>query len=221
MITYKNLIEAIEKTLGTDDITKGSFTKTAKNKFQGHLNRLHDKPNLTKDEEGALNHYSGSFHRDINDHLRFPENRMHPDYTEDVHKHYLKDLDSSLEKHRTKHDVHVWRGIRNRQGAETFKANPGDIFHDKGYVSTSINPVIAANFTNDHTNIFHIKVPKGSRAINPFVHNIGSSGEAEVLLPRGSKFRYEGSSEGKIKDKILSGNREFTIHHLTHIPEDN
>jgi hypothetical protein len=113
-------------------------------------------------------------------------------------------LDNLLRKHKIEHDVHLWRGISFEP-----QYKKGDIFHDKGYTSTSTHPGKADSFgLGDH--LFHIKVPKGSNAIdvNSILGKHPRDYEKEVLLPRNSKFRYNGLKTNNIGQKI---------HHLTYI----
>jgi hypothetical protein len=81
---------------------------------------------------------------------------------------------------------------------------PGGVYHDKGFVSTSMEPTHAKNFTtSNHTtqktangeklyqsHLAHIIVPRGANALHV---PVGRNHEHEVVLPRGSSFTYHGS----------------------------
>jgi hypothetical protein len=132
-------------------------------------------------------------------------------YTVNGIKNKTKHLDSAIGKHITLYDAHVWRGITHK-----LKAKKGDIIQDKGYTSTSFRPNAAMAFLDMENNLrhhlIHIKIPAYSRAV--YMHHNNSSEEQEVLLPRGSKFKYLGKEKHPRYPNI-------TVHHLEHIPEES
>ena len=170
-----------------------------------------DKSNISDQEHNALKDYIECCN--INYHHRgiLPPNmdsKAISEYKDRAKQHSDRNtphLDSIIGKHKLDNDTHFWRGIDYNP-----RLKKGDILHDKGYVSTSLNPRISRVFGTDH--IMHIKAPKGSSAIqvNTVLGEHSRNYEHEVILPRNSKFRYEGSKEGKYGT---------TVHTLTHIPE--
>jgi hypothetical protein len=208
MKTFKELLkESNEHWVGTTNPDINTVNIPQSNNHNYRENFLLDKNdhyNLNDHERDAVEDYVSSAAL-INSHHR------HNDVPEKWHNllnERTKHLDSALNKNRTRHNVHLWRGIIRDDSKKILQdLNPGDTFHDKGYVSTSFSPDAAGGFGS---HLFHIKVPKGSRALVPSYHGLGKAHEQEVILPRNSKFRYLNS------EKINGTN----IHHLEHIPED-
>lgn len=218
------IFESDEEWMGTANASHGTFygdssqKREAMNQWVANAKKIHTPNKLDANEEHAMFSYTGSGYRSINKYHRTGEQ-----YDED-HKHHqplknildqTKDLDSAIDKHPTEHNAHVWRGIykTRNQPSHFSKMKKGDTFHDKGYVSTSFNPQVAQTFNGEHGHIVHIKVPKGSKALHPLSHDgYPSKMENELILPRNSRFRYEG------KTKHFDGT---IIHHLSHIPGDD
>lgn len=97
----------------------------------------------------------------------------------------MDDLDEVLDKTRTEFDLILYRGMDH--GAAGGLIKRGQIIQDPGYVSTSLDPKIAAGFGKD---VWRIELPAGSRAL--YVDALGddvSLGQKEVLLPRDQKFQ--------------------------------
>lgn len=108
--------------------------------------------------------------------------------------------------------ITVYRGIQSGEGdmpPEFEDLEVGDVFTDAGFVSTTLDPVTAADFglagnpVADQGTVFRISVPANSEGIFPNswlgLSEDGNSaaGEWEFLLPRGSSFRVI-SREGKV-----------------------
>lgn len=93
------------------------------------------------------------------------------------------------------HDETLYRIIANNFG---FDYKVGDIFTDKAYVSTSINPEnFNSKLGNNNTLCFEIKAKQNSPAIVISTRNVNNS-EFEILLPRDSKFKIT-----DIKDNLI------------------
>jgi hypothetical protein len=183
--------------------------------YKAHA-RIHDSSKiLSPEEKETLQVYIGTGHYDIN---RFHRTgKVYPasqgGYNRKEIKEHTSNLDNIISSHQTKQNATVWRGIQPNV-AKGMKLKPGTILHDKGFVSTSLNPSTAGSFgyQSGETHVFRIHLPKGSNAFRPLNHNIGKTREHEVILPRNSKFRYE---DGHLhKDKWGS---PFYVHHLTYL----
>lgn len=205
----------IVETIGTDDINAPGFGTMKKEED------LHDPVELGDHLKGSLRNYTSSGYHPINAHHRglpYPGWVSMP--KEDIEKH-SGNIDKAIAMHKTKDDAHVWRGLHH-DIAKGFKQ--GEHYIDKGYSSTTLSPDSSVFFgihdpDTKLTHIAHIKLPKGSNALHlNQQHASNSTREHEVLLPRGSKFKYEGSET--VKDKHREGPYStFMIHHLTHLPE--
>ena len=202
MKTFKEILEAI---MGTDDSQDEYYAHSKFYNPEGH--KLHNNKKLSDHEVNSINEYTRYAHEDINGYHRGLRPNAIKHHKENMIKH-TEHIDSAIAKHTTKEDAHVWRGIHGKI-IKTLKLNPGDEFHDKGFVSTSFHPAEAKSFSSDN-HVMRIYLPKGSKALHLNSHKIGwEQKEDEVLLPRNSKFKYNGS--------FKHGNT--IVHSITHIPE--
>jgi hypothetical protein len=231
------LKENEEKWLGTtnperlwDDHSNDALhSSKAYQRLREDKEALHPKHELTEHEKTVLDHYTGSLHFNMNRHHRGQELKSYkgdldkslwhiPEYLNNKSKH----LDSAIDKHVTQHPAHVWRGMKAAVMDE-LNLKPGQEFHDKGYVSTTLRPATARDFggtaMRKEVHVMRIKLPKGSKGMS--VDNypeVNPLNEHEVILPRNSKFRYEGSTihEPPPRSDGQSVNT-YHIHHVTHL----
>lgn len=75
-------------------------------------------------------------------------------------------------------DLHLYRGDPDADAS----LEPGDVFSDKGFLSTSSWQSVGSSFAENEV-MFQIAAPKGQKAI------VMNFVEKEVLLPHGTKFR--------------------------------
>lgn len=123
---------------------------------------------------------------------------------------HTKELDSALVKTPPLHKMVVYRAIPNSaltDGPISSRAsdglNPGSVFQDKGYVSTSKNRKVVNHPGYVHPDdrlVLHITIPSGTHAldIHEIVQNSANpkaielaSWEEELLLPRGQIYQIE------------------------------
>jgi hypothetical protein len=166
---------------------------------------------LTKNELIALKLYSGNLFDDVNRFLEKEQN-FHSEDTDGNEtienispltsrkqnvnkiKRVVKELDSAIAKSKLKEKYVVYRGVSNyvlqQSGAKTTEEFVRKLKQDKtytsnAYMSTSNNPTIAYDYSNDTGIIMEI-LPSSSI-------NLSSSSffedEEEVLLPRNSTYR--------------------------------
>ena len=226
MINFKEFLsEAKERWLGTSDYKKNYHEDSkVRDTHDNNMKRLHTFKPLTEKERNSIWDYTGNHFMRINRYHRTgsavkPGNTK--DFTDQQNK-YAKEttryLDKSIKKHTTEHNIHLWRGFS--KAFNDMKIKKGDIVSDKGFLSTSTKPHIAKKgFASDH--FAHIKVPKGSKALNLGSMSSGLTCEGEVLLPRNAKLRYEGKTTHKDNPDYPEYSKITTIHHFTHIPEEN
>jgi hypothetical protein len=136
---------------------------------------------LSKPEQDAITYYQGDGFSKINDSLR----------KGNAPGEYAKRLDSAIGKFKLIQPTTVFRGVGNtlsKQLADKWRdREPGDtpiIFQDKAFVSTSTSQKVAERFSK---NTIKFILPKGHTALP--ITDRENSGEAEVLIARGSKFR--------------------------------
>jgi hypothetical protein len=225
MIKFKELIEDLGNPIyNPNEQNYDKYTpKKYKPQYVNNI-RLHKKPELTPDEKNSIDHYTkagyvnmNKFHRgeELHDFGPAPMWAEHSDL--DKIEERSAHLDSAIAKHTTNVPIHVWRGIDD-DAVKKLKLGKNKIIHDPGYVSTSVSQNIAStsfkNPVRDQHHIMSIRVPKGSKAVYMNQHSKRNVDEHEVLLPRGSKFRYSHTTEHTHK----YGYPVF-VHHLEHIPE--
>jgi hypothetical protein len=141
---------------------------------------------------------------------------------------WIKSLDNEIGKTSAPRDLVLFRGTSGT-GTEVFeKLKVGDIYTDKGFVSTTLDIKVAPEFMSTATGgkfdsrpiekgyVLEISVPKGSKAlsVNSYFKNVsgryGPSGdirkEDEHILPRNTKFRVDSISSIDVrglKDKLI------------------
>lgn len=94
--------------------------------------------------------------------------------------------------------VYVYRGV---MAAPLEEAMVGAVFSDQGFVSTSLDPMIARGFSGRGSPMMRIRLPEGTKAIAPdallksYPSILASiARESELILEPGTKFRVIGVS---------------------------
>lgn len=124
----------------------------------------------------AIYEYTSLDYVKLNTRLR-EEGKMNPNQRDMVER-----LDFSMSKApRLGGDVTVYRGIK---GEHDFKV--GDSFADKAFVSTSAKVGVAQHFGST---VMQVNLKKGQKALAIGGNSSAGGAEAEILLPRGSKFK--------------------------------
>lgn len=119
----------------------------------------------------------------------------------------INDLDEHFKSDgaRLEYDVTVYRGIK-KSVLEKF-VEAGD-WVDNGFVSTTLNPIIAEDFTDralvnnkpdriERTPIFKINLKRGDRVLMLPCSEDEFCIESEITLPRGCRFKITGKDEEK------------------------
>ncbi|MCX4609392.1 ADP-ribosyltransferase [Streptomyces mirabilis] len=139
--------------------------------------------------EDAMLNYQGRAYRDMNALLRSdtqPQRASLAETRETIS--VLSDLiaiQDPLAEDRT-----VYRGTRQlRLGLKA-----GDVFHDRGFTSTSDDEGVASSMTGVGGSLFRISAPAGTQALD--VTSLGAeASEAEMILPPGTQFRVTAANE--------------------------
>jgi len=141
----------------------------------------------------------------VNDVLR--KDRLDVDVHDEV-KAQVLELDKIIKKSTLPIDVTVFRGIKYAN--MDLKVN--DIFTDKAFMSTTIDPKRAATFSySNEVTTFAINLPKGTTGLymgeNSSGQNISGlsnmADEMEILLPRGLSFKITSIDIKKKGNKII------------------
>lgn len=143
-----------------------------------------DKPHLK-----AVEGYSGIDARIINDNLRGQESYR---VLNDADRAQIATIDSAIGSSELPEDTALYRGFTlSPRGVSKVKV--GQTITDKAFVSTSLNPAVAEQFSGATKGvkgsvIMRITAPKGTKAL-PMSTLSEWPGEHEVLLPRGTTFK--------------------------------
>jgi hypothetical protein len=150
---------------------------------------------LSMDEQTSISNYTGDAYSGINGLLRkqMTEKMVNSwDAGERLGvRDMINNIDSALERFELKDPIRVYRTCE-KDVLEALKAQPGAVFRDNGYVSTSAlsKKVASGNI------VMEIDVPPGighGAWINPL--SGAENEEYEFLLPRGSEFKVLGVSQ--------------------------
>lgn len=139
-----------------------------------------------KEEKRTLDDYCGTDAADINRELRgYDPDPNSTDFDISRIQKHIGTLDGLMARQSWAQETEVFRGFHS-PGVEGLK--PGAVLHDKGFTSTSRSRTVASEFGGGNGYIMHIRLPKGSKAIDISKYSMDPF-EEEILLARGSKFR--------------------------------
>ena len=170
---------------------------------------------LTRDDITAISDYTGTYYSSLNNWLRRDRMSTSSRYYSPRDSVRIRDgLDRSLDTPGgTPEDIVVTRNSKVRWNDPMQQLQPGDVFEDAGYMSSSLEPNWGSfeSSTSPGATLSYkliVKVPKGSRGmyINPF-SNFAS--EEEFLFPRNSRLLVV-----NVEDNVLTdnGNRLRVFH---------
>lgn len=178
---------------GNDNASKNRLDLETNPNASSAFDRLHVKffKGLDDSQHTTLLRYSGGDYAALNDTLR---NKSTPDESSvranirTSFRSFAAELNRLMKPLPV--DAVVWRGI-HANVRDKYKT--GDVFKDRGFVSTSINLNVANHFIGRNPNgprgtIFKIRVPAGARAA--FLNRDTVDGrEQEILLAPGTHFK--------------------------------
>jgi len=156
------------------------------------------KDSLTGKELQAVEFYKGSGYYAMNKYLRGSHDSASPSTYElgkASFQNYGKALDSAIEKGVLPESVTVYRGLH----APSFHSKThlkGAPYVERGYMSTSLASPQAEGFRSGEGQVMmEIHLKKGLHAVYPDL--VDNMGEAEILLPRGARFRIRSARKEK------------------------
>lgn len=173
-------------------IENNHFDRKGKYKNAVDIENLYsiiDMKDLTYEEHGAIETYSGKMYQEINEALRTGKINKK---TEKI----VNLIDSGIAKGKLKEDIQVFRGISNSKYAD-FLINKGEKLigedlKDNAFYSTSLSFSIAKkSFTKnlEKSVIFNIKVPKGKKAFFMSEQDSIFPEQLELLFERNTKVK--------------------------------
>lgn len=184
----------------TSSHTNGPISHLEHSEHVEYANKFNDK--ITGKQKKAISDYSGHHYAAINGGLRKPPPSA-------AVKKKVEQIDAALEKSAAPKDMIVYRGTNGKKFVENLK--PGDVYQDKGFMSTSIQKSVAEGFGGEI--MFNIHVPKG-HPIAP-IKGGQHDNEKEMLMPRGTSLKI--LSIEKIKTSW--GSERLLVHAKVHTDE--
>jgi predicted acetyltransferase len=185
----------------------------------GEVPRNFEQSDIPSDQHAALQAYASTQFRNFNNLLRYGPEDMSPEKVEDV-KEKIANLDELIDTYGDiSRGTYVFRGMTDLGKFEDKDVtmtdlleslNPGDVFSDPGFMSTSSNKDIALRSFGPglgagdgaikasepsmrNTSFWVINLPAGSKALGVPRAGYGyASLEDEVVLPRGSELKIVG-----------------------------
>ena len=148
--------------------------------------------------KGAVKTYQGLHGYGINEALRDPL------ISEEQYQDDINGLDNAINSAPSLSEpLTVFRGIKGN-GLDFFESlKVGDIYQDKGFVSTTLDTQVATDFSTNSMYqgiVLRYKLPAGTKGFFPAgVTGLEASYESEFVLPRNSKFKVL-NNQGKVWD---------------------
>ena len=171
-------------------------------------------PDEDSPEYRALDDYKGGGYREINGYLRTGSTKSSTSPASELQKKVAA-LDGLMSGSNLAEDAVLYRGFKPPQGFD-FDGMRDFVFEDKGFVSTSVDKRIAGgDFASGRGGVlFKIRARKDTKAIavesrlGLGADGYGEGSETEVLLPRGTVFRFTGSVS---EETVTVGGTKATI----------
>lgn len=167
-----------------------------------------------KDKQLLIDYTTDDGNEMVNSTLRGTEHlNVFNDYLTDKDRVKAKEITRVLDAafkdkgNRLSKDSKLYRGVKDSSLIASMKV--GSVITDKGFVSTSYDPEVAAGFSRDETSeeeteggLITINARKGQPAMG--MENMSEGGgEQEVLLPRNSKFKVVSKRGNKVTLEAL------------------
>lgn len=242
---FQSLTSDIEKANPYKDPTTGRFTTggmgSASNQtkvLQGsgftdadtHTNIIYSAFYVDEGEEinaNGIEYYTNTGYRDINKSLR-GQKKLEDKLDRDLAEESINALDSEISKNKAPKDMVLFRGVSGNDASETFdKLKKGDVYIDKGFVSTTPDIKMVDEFMSSAKGgpydsrevvkgyVLQVHVPKGENvfSVQQYFKNSGRDTdgmferENEHILPRGSSFKVNSVGtiqvRGSLVDKLI------------------
>jgi len=185
------------------------------------------KRTLSMQQKKAIEEYQNLGYKKMNAILRTPsqvKNRNSRLWMDEsdliVNKEHIAELDAVFKRNATvlKEDILTFRGTNSEIADALAALKPGEIYKDKGFVSTTLSQEETGNFVTSRGYNIVIENPKGTKGIFPATARrgiiteaemSGTVAEAEWMLPRNTKFEVlenippSGVQAGTLKVRVV------------------
>ncbi|PTW61419.1 SPP1 gp7 family putative phage head morphogenesis protein [Breoghania corrubedonensis] len=190
---------------------KGPETPEAAEELASEIDRAQREwtDSLDEDKLDAIAFYKAEGHRLANRLLRdgwYGLNGEEDDAEIEAAKEMTADLHRALKTAAFPRTVTTFRGVDADTAEQFAKLEPGDLFLDKGFYSSSLYEPIAQAFGDF---VVETRVPKGAHAV-ALVHYIPDVNhvEYEVLLDAGYRFRVIEKTEDRLVLEVITGRED-------------
>lgn len=139
--------------------------------------------------EDAMLDYQGRAYRDMNNLLRSGADPQRATL-EETRQQIAALEDLIMIQDPLSEEKALYRGTRQLR----IGLKPGDVFHDRGFSSTSEDEDVASSMTGVGGSLFRITAPAGTQALSVTSFG-GERSEAEFILPPGTQFRVTAANE--------------------------
>jgi hypothetical protein len=222
------IIQGVKKHGEHDQKTHGSWATGEGVGYKDSDN--HPEFDFNEEHGTNLEYYTNVGSWEINGLLRTGKLPKDATFSKEEIRDIIKSMDTEMDKTSAPRDMTFFRGTSGGKTDSTFGAlKEGDIFIDKGFVSTTSDKEVVTEFMSTATGgryddrpiekgyVLEISVPKGSKVLSVNQYFKKTSGrygpsesirtENEHILPRGTKFRVDsiGTVEVRegLKDKLI------------------
>ena len=220
MITFKMFLENADQRR-LDVFKKDKYL----DKAHQSLSKSVDRKDISHKDTKAIKHYTGNSYR-INKEIKSAYNSNKPfgEVLSTINDRTRLHLDHAISKSKPlTSQTHVYHGTKK----DPRKEIENGVYHNKTYISTSLSPTVAHDFSSllgKDGHIIHFHLPKGSRhglyadALDRTQHGdnnfYGYDKEHEYILKHGQKWKHLGS------EKLKINNFNVTLHHMIPHSED-
>jgi hypothetical protein len=202
-------VEDVKSYIGTspEDFKQGRVVPD--HQLHSHAQTLNDTSKISSDQKRAISSWtSPPGYKQINGSLR-----SGGDTTQANH------LSAAVSNNTLPSAAWGYRGLHGIHAEKFRNLKPGDTFHSKGFVSTTLDPNRSTHFSKGE-DVLAVHVPKGSKGLYVSDPKLNSwQDERELLLPHGTHFRYKHSEQISVPEHHYSGEKtgrmsNITMHHV-------
>lgn len=187
------------------------YTEVQRKQFKEFAESAFDFKALTKEEQRSIQFYAGIGSLPIAEYIQ--TGVVPKDFPEKLIKDSVKQLDKTFAHSTLTRDINTLRGTGIPDNVMS-TLGKGSTLEFKSYLSTTVHEDTAKFFATKkvHANksLLKIKIPKGSKILPVASSLIGENGEAddfdeaEVLLPRNSRFKVNSITTNRINGENVS-----------------
>ena len=222
MKSFRQIMEAyVENKDGAEGVHPDTFKKNLMDKDRSTNDWVQERAekHLTGDLShidskagDAVRRWTTPEYRDVNNHLRSGGGSKE---TEELVGH----LRRAVGGHKLPKAAWVYRGIHGPQSDKLRSLKKGDVFNNKGFSSTTLDPNRATHFGKGK-DIIVTRLPKGQHALYASHSKLNNhTSEKEMVLPDNTHFKYSHHEDIEAPEYHYSGKptgnmNKYRLHHV-------